>query len=73
MTRTRFEPAVLDFAGLLGLLGFTDDEFVSLFYEDADGSQHTSVLDTAEAVAAAARIPRTANAFFGVTVNSVVH
>jgi hypothetical protein len=57
----------LDFIELLlGTLGFTSDEFVSLFYMDVDGAEHTAVMVPPDAVAAAATIPATANAYFGV-------
>ena len=60
-------PTVLDFAAVLDTLGFTNDEFVVLFYEDADGIKHTAVLPLAEAIPAAAHLPDTVNAFFGVS------
>jgi hypothetical protein len=66
-TSTQASSPGLDFAGLLlGVLGFTDDEFVSLLYEDADGWPHTAVMAPADAVEVAATIPATANAYFGV-------
>ena len=57
----------LDFAGLLrGTLSFADDEFVSLGYEDADGVFHTAVMRPTDAVAAIAKLPHSADVFFGV-------
>ena len=59
--------AALDFTALLlDTLGFTDDEFVSLGYEDTDGVFHTAVMSPTDAVVAADKLPRTANVFFGV-------
>jgi hypothetical protein len=59
--------ATVDFIELLlGTLGFSSDEFVSLRYEDAVGEPHTAVMVPADAVVAAAKIPATANAYFGV-------
>lgn len=64
-TRTDGNIAV-DFAALLlGVLGYTDNEFVSLLYENGAGP-HTAVMAPADAVAVAAKIPGDANAFFGV-------
>ena len=60
-------PTVLDFAAVLGTLGYTNDEFVVLLYEDADGIKHTAVLPLAEAIPAAAKLPDTVNAFFSVS------
>jgi hypothetical protein len=57
----------LDFTALLlGTLGFIDGEFVSLGYEDAGGVFHTAVMAPPDAGAVAAKIPATANAYFGV-------
>ncbi|HWS92874.1 MAG TPA: hypothetical protein VN306_10380 [Mycobacterium sp.] len=65
-TTTEASSPTLDFAGLLSVLGFTDDEFVSLLYEDAVGERHAAVMKPADAIAAAATIPATADAYFGV-------
>ena len=66
-TATEISSSMLDFTALLvGTLGFTDGEFVSLAYEDAAGVFHTAVMEPADAIAAAAKIPATANAYFGV-------
>jgi hypothetical protein len=62
------EPAVCDFGVLLrGVLGFDDDEFVSLFYIDAEGERHTAVWRPTTALTwVATKMPNTANVFFGV-------
>jgi hypothetical protein len=66
-TATETSSATLDFTALLlGTLGFTDGEFVSLGYEDAAGVFHTAVMTPPDAGAVAAKIPATANAYFGV-------
>jgi hypothetical protein len=66
-TATETSSLTLDFTALLlGTLGFTDGEFVSLAYEDAAGVFHTAVMEPADAIAAAAKIPATANAYFGI-------
>jgi replicative DNA helicase len=57
---------MVDFAGLLlGALGFTDGEFVSLLYEPPE-PPHTAVRAPADAVAEIGQLPGTANIYFGV-------
>jgi hypothetical protein len=66
-TATETSSDTLDFTALLlGTLGFADGEFASLFYKDAGGVNHTAVMAPPDAAAAAAKIPATANAYFGV-------
>jgi hypothetical protein len=66
-TATETSSATLDFIELLlGTLGFTNDEFVSLGYEDVAGVFHTAVMAPPDAINAAAKIPATANAYFGI-------
>jgi hypothetical protein len=58
---------VLDFAGLLGALGFVDDEFVSILYWVGDDEHpHAAVGTPSKAPAYADQLPYAANAFFGV-------
>ena len=58
---------VLDFAGLLGLLGFTAGEFVSVGYEVVGKAPwHTAVMAPADAPAYVARLSTEADVFFGV-------
>ena len=59
--------APVDFAEVLALLGYTADEFVSLIHWASDGAPHTAVLAPADAAATAAELPRTVNAFYGVS------
>jgi replicative DNA helicase len=57
---------MVDFAGLLlGALGFTDAEFVSLLYEPPQ-PPHTAVRAPADAIAEIDQLPDTANIYFGV-------
>ena len=58
----------LDFTALLlGTLGHAEDEFTSLLYiHPGDGTPHTAVMAPADAVAAAAQLPDTADVYFGV-------
>lgn len=66
-TTTETSSPLLDFTALLlGVLGFTDDEFVSLGYQKPGGKFHTAVMSPGDAIDAAAKIPVTANAYFGV-------
>ena len=58
--------SVLDFAALLGTLGFTADEFVSLGYQKPGGAFRTAVLAPADAVGAVAEASTTADMYFGV-------
>lgn len=59
-------PVQVDFSTLLlECLAHVDGEFVSLGYDDATGFR-TAVMTPAEAVAAAAQLPATANSYFGV-------
>jgi hypothetical protein len=70
-TATETSSATLDFTALLlGTLGFADDEFAGLGYEDVAGVFHTTVLEPPDAAAVAATIPTTANAYFGVNPTS---
>ena len=56
----------IDYAELLlGVLGFTDDEFASLGYEGADGEFHTAVYAPADAIDAAPRLPANLDCYFG--------
>ncbi len=58
---------LVDFSSLiLGVLGYTDDEFISLGYEAADGAFHTAVMSPADAIAAAPRMPADRDCYFGV-------
>ena len=59
-------PTELDFAGLLKLLGFADDEFVALFCEHEDGTICTAVRSPTDAPAWVAKMPGTSAIFFGV-------
>jgi hypothetical protein len=66
-TSTETSSDTLDFTGLLlGTLGFTDTEFVSLAYAVGSKGFHTTVRQPADALAAAVTIPAGANAYFGV-------
>ena len=56
---------IVDFAALLGTLGFADGEFVSIG-RDGDGVFRTAVLPPWQAPAYVAQLPTTANVFFGV-------
>jgi len=58
--------SVLDFAALLGTLGFTADEFVSLGYHKPGGAFRTAVMAPADAVTTVAKASGTANLYFGV-------
>lgn len=60
-------PTIADFSVLLfDALGYTAEEFVALGYEDNLGGFRTAVMAPEDAVGAAARLPATANAYFGV-------
>ncbi|TXI55814.1 MAG: hypothetical protein E6Q57_00225, partial [Mycobacterium sp.] len=60
-------PVQIDFTALLlGTLGYTEDEFVSLGYEDTSGRFRTAVYSPPDALAAAHKLPATANCYFGV-------
>jgi hypothetical protein len=63
-TRTDGNAAVDFTTLLLGVLGYTDTEFVSLLYDNGD--KHTAVMTPVKAIAAVAKIPADANVFFGV-------
>ena len=56
----------LDFAGVLDIFGFTDDEFVSVIHWGSDGTPQTWVGLPSAAPGYAAGVPETANAFYGV-------
>ena len=58
----------VDFTALLlGALGHTEGEFTSLLYFNAgDDTPHAEVMEPADAVAAAAKLPRNADCYFGV-------
>jgi hypothetical protein len=62
------EPTVCDFGVLLhDVLDFAQDEFVSLFYLDAEGRTHTAVYRPAAAITwVATKMPSTADVFFGI-------
>ena len=68
MSHTSANPgsSVLDFAALLGTLGFTADEFVSLGYQKPGGAFRTAVMAPADAVTTVAEASTTANLYFGV-------
>lgn len=58
---------LMDFTALLlGTLGHRDDEFTSLLYFYSDGIAHTAVMSPTDAVAAAPRMPDTADCYFSV-------
>jgi hypothetical protein len=66
------EDTVCDFTALLlGTLGYTDDEFVSVGHEDTAKTFRTSVMTPAGAIAAIAKpLPDGANIYFGVNPTS---
>jgi hypothetical protein len=63
------KPIECDFGVLLcDVLGFTNDEFVSLLYIEADDKRHTAVWRPATAVTwVATKMPDTADVYFGVS------
>ena len=68
MSATQKQPTACDFGVLLrDVLAFDDDEFVSLFYTDAEGGTHTAVWRPATAITwVTTTMPSTANVFFGI-------
>jgi hypothetical protein len=63
------ESVIVDFTTLLlDTLGYTDGEFVSLGYEDTNTNVpfRTAVMSPTDAVAAAPKLPATADNYFGV-------
>jgi hypothetical protein len=66
-TSTSPKSSVLDFASLLlGTLGFTGDEFVSLGCQKPGGKFWTAVLTPPDAITMAAKIPPGVDGYFGV-------
>lgn len=65
MTATESTAVVVDFTALLETLGFTDDEFVAIGH-DADGGWRTAVIPPVAAPHYVAKLPETANTYFGV-------
>ncbi len=61
-------PVHIDFTALLlGTLGHTEGEFTSLLYiTPGSDIPHAAVMDPGDAVAAAAKLPRNADCYFGV-------
>jgi hypothetical protein len=63
---------VLTFDALLDLLGYSDDEFVSICHKIGDGGPFTSaVCSSTNAPAKVAKLPNGANIWFGVPYRPV--